>query len=126
MNTYRSSDDTRNLFINIEGRLYSVHLLKCMTRRLFDIDVYSWNEADYILQWLEEFENGGAMPSEWYFRCPHGHEVKFLDCLLCIWLTFNSLEDDVHVVETDEDAEILAEMWHNYHLRCNDIGDWTP
>ena len=65
------------------------------------------------------------MPSEFYFRCPHGNEVKFLDCLLCIWKTFCDLENDVHIIETDAEADFEAQMWTNYHLQADEVGSWS-
>jgi len=118
------TNQARNNFININGQHLSVHLLKLMMRRLFDIHVYDWPETEYILQWLESFENGGAMPSEFWFRCPHGNQVKFLDCLLCIWRVFNDLEDEVHLVESDTETDETAEEWTNHHLSAEEIGEW--
>jgi len=119
------SSHPKNIVINLNGMLYSVHILKCMTRRLMDLGIYEWTECEYILQWLDSFENGGAMPSEFYFRCPHGNEVKFLDCLLCIWKTFCDLENDVHIIETDAEADFEAQMWTNYHLQADEVGSWS-
>lgn len=118
------TNQARNHFININGQRLNVHLLKCMIRRLFDINVYVWPDAEYILQWLESFENGGAMPSEFWFRCPHGNQVKFLDCLLCIWKIFKEFDDDVHLVESDTEANDTAEEWVNHHLSNEEVGEW--
>ncbi len=123
MSAHRNNQP-RNRFITINDQTLNVHLLKCMVRRLWDLNVYVWHEVDYILGWLQEFENGGAMPSEFWFRCPHGAQVKFLDCLLCIWRTFNNLEDDVHLVESDTELNETAEEWTNDHLQNEDIGGW--
>ncbi len=99
-------------------------MLKCMVLRLLDLNVYESHDADYIIGWLVEYENGGAMPSEFWFRCPHGAQVKFFDCLMCIWRVFENLEERVHLVESEDELNETAEAWTMDHLEAEEVGEW--
>lgn len=110
--------------INLNGSLYSVHTLKLMVARLFDVNSFTWEESHEIQKWLDEYATGGAMPSQLYFRCPHGHHVKFLDLLLCVWNTFISLEDPIHVIDDDEAHDLAAAEWVSHHLANESVGEW--